>query len=205
MSGKLRAYLVDDEQPALNRLSRLLEATSRVEIIGSAVNPRVALEFLGAHQPDILFLDIQMPEMNGFELLSQLNRQPLVIFTTAYDQYALKAFEVNSIDYLLKPIDTQQLDRALNKLESRGINGGQAELTDALRSTIARLAHALPIDRGFPNRICSRIGDRMVLIDLDQITHFYSEDRLTYASTDTRQYIVDYSLATLQQVLSDRG
>src|SRR5467141_1338929 len=100
----MRAYLVDDEQPALNRLSRLLEANGRVEIIGATVNPCVGLEFLRIHQPDVVFLDIQMPEMNGFELLSQLSRQPLVIFTTAYDRYALKAFEVNSIDYLLKPI-----------------------------------------------------------------------------------------------------
>ena len=131
---------------------------------------------------------------------------PPVIFTTAYDQYALKAFEVNSIDYLLKPIDPQHLDRALKKLESHRTNGRQAELTDALRSTIATLARSPPNDqRGFPNRICSRIGDRVVLIDLNQITHFYSEERLTYASTDTRQYIVDYSLATLEQVLGARG
>jgi DNA-binding LytR/AlgR family response regulator len=73
-------------------------------------------------------------------------------------------------------------------------------------STIAQLAHSLPIDeRSFPNRICSRIGDRIVLIDLDRITHFYSEEKLTYASTDARQYIVDYSLATLEQVLEARG
>ena len=202
---KMRAYLVDDESLALDRLSKLLRATRRVEVVGRTTNPKTAVHFLSAAQVDVVFLDIHMPELSGFEVLDRLPKQPPVIFTTAYDQYALKAFEVNSIDYLLKPIDPQQLDRALNKLESRGINGGQAELTDALRSTIARLAHALPIDPGFPNRICSRIGDRMVLIDLDQITHFYSEDRLTYASTDTRQYIVDYSLATLEQVLSDRG
>jgi len=149
--AKMRAYLVDDESLALDRLSKLLRATRRVEVVGRTTNPKTAVHFLSAARVDVVFLDIHMPELSGFEVLDRLPKQPPVIFTTAYDQYALKAFEVNSIDYLLKPIDPQQLDRALNKLESRGINGGQAELTDALRSTIARLAHALPIDRGFPN------------------------------------------------------
>jgi two-component system LytT family response regulator len=203
---KMRAYLIDDESLALDRLARLLRATRRVHVVGRTTNPKTAVQFLSSAQVDVIFLDIHMPELSGFELLDRLPNQPPVIFTTAYDQYALKAFEVNSIDYLLKPIDPQHLDRALKKLESQQINGRQAELTDALRSTIAKLAHSLPIDeRGFPNRICSRIGDRIVLIDLDRITHFYSKERLTYASTDARQYIVDYSLATLEQVVGAKG
>ena len=203
---KMRAYLVDDESLALDRLAKLLRATRRVDVVGRTSNPKTAVHFLSSAQVDVVFLDIHMPELSGFEVLDRLPNQPPVIFTTAYDQYALKAFEVNSIDYLLKPIDPQQLDRALKKLESHRINARQAELTDALRSTIAKLAHSLPIDeRRLPNRICSRIGDRVVLIDLDRITHFYSEERLTYASTDARQYIVDYSLATLEQVLGGRG
>jgi two-component system LytT family response regulator len=203
---KMRAYLVDDESLALDRLAKLLRATRRVDVVGRTTNPKTAVHFLSSAQVDVVFLDIHMPELSGFELLDRLPNQPPVIFTTAYDQYALKAFEVNSIDYLLKPIDSGHLDRALKKLESQQINGRQAELTDALRSTIAKLAHSLHIDeRGFPNRICSRIGDRIVLIDLDRITHFYSKERLTYASTDARQYIVDYSLATLEQVVSARG
>ena len=113
----LRAYLVDDELPALKRLTRLLEATGRVEIVGSATNPTEALDWLSNHQPDVLFLDIQMPGMNGFDLLARLKLQPVVVFTTAYDQYALRAFEVNSIDYLLKPVEPEQLERALGKLE----------------------------------------------------------------------------------------
>lgn len=203
---KMRAYLVDDESLALDRLARLLRASRRVDVIGKTTNPRTAVQFLSSAEVDVVFLDIHMPELNGFEILDQLKNQPPVIFTTAYDQYALKAFEVNSIDYLLKPVDSQHLNRALKKLESRRGNGGQAELTNVLRSTIARFTHSLPSDEpGFPNRICSRIGDRVVLIDLERISHFYSEDRLTYAATDMRQYIVDYSLETLEQVLCDKG
>ena len=117
MTEKLRVYLVDDELPALKRLTRLLEEKDRVEIVGSNINPTSALEEVTHLKPDVLFLDIQMPVLDGFELLSRLPVQPLVIFATAYDRYALKAFEVNSIDYLLKPIEPEQLDRALNKLE----------------------------------------------------------------------------------------
>src|SRR5215813_886881 len=119
----LRAYLVDDELPALKRLTRLLAATGRVEIVGSTTNPTTAIESISSDLPDVLFLDIQMPGLNGFDLLASLKRQPIVIFTTAYDQYALKAFEVNSVDYLLKPIEPEQLERALRKLEQ--LQGGQ--------------------------------------------------------------------------------
>src|SRR4051812_42578008 len=105
--NKLRANLVDDELLALNRLSKLIATTNQVEIVGSTTNPATAFEFLESENVDVLFLDIQMPGLNGFELLAKLRRQPLVIFTTAYDKYALKAFEVNSIDYLLKPIEPQ--------------------------------------------------------------------------------------------------
>ena len=117
-TAPLRAYLVDDEPLAIERLARLLANYDCLLIAGSATDPAQALEFLNGtgETIDVLFLDIQMPGMNGFELLSRLAVQPFVIFTTAYDQYALRAFEVNSIDYLLKPIETAQLERALDKL-----------------------------------------------------------------------------------------
>jgi len=100
----LRAYLVDDEPLALKRLARLVAEREDVEVVGSTRNPEEAVAFLNASPVDVLFLDIRMPGLNGFELLARLKRQPWVVFTTAFDEYALKAFEVNSIDYLLKPI-----------------------------------------------------------------------------------------------------
>src|SRR5262245_35099698 len=113
----LRVYLVDDETLALKRLHRLLQETSRVDIVGSTTSPKEAVTFLASNEIHAVFLDIQMPGMTGFELLSKLPKEPVVIFTTAFDQYALSAFEVNSIDYLLKPIESQPLERALTKLE----------------------------------------------------------------------------------------
>jgi two-component system, LytTR family, response regulator len=101
----LRAYLVDDEPLAIARLRRLLAESGRVEVIGSATDPEEAVEALTLSPPDVCFLDIHMPRLNGFEVLARLPSQPIVVFTTAYDQYALEAFAVNSVDYLLKPVD----------------------------------------------------------------------------------------------------
>src|SRR5439155_13083613 len=109
------AYIVDDEPLAVRRLENLLQELESIEVVGTAIDPAVALKFLLNNSVDLLFLDIQMPGMTGFDLLSKLEKQPPVIFTTAFDDYALKAFEVNSIDYLLKPINLRQLKRAVDK------------------------------------------------------------------------------------------
>src|SRR5919198_117733 len=124
---KLLAYIVDDETLAIERLTRLLDNTGRVEIVGSDTSSSKAIRFLRTHNVDVLFLDIAMPGMTGFDLLENLSSPPNVVFTTAYDQHALKAFEVNSIDYLLKPIEAAQLERALNKVE-RLRAGGSANI-----------------------------------------------------------------------------
>src|ERR1039457_5568194 len=113
----LRVYLVDDEPPAVERLERMLAGVPEIQVAGSASDPAAALDFLSREAVDAVFLDIEMLGINGFELLARLPEQPLVIFTTAYDQYALKAFAVNSIDFLLDPVDQEQLARALRKLE----------------------------------------------------------------------------------------
>ncbi len=200
--GPLRAYLVDDELLALNRLARLLTATKRVEITGRTTDPEIAVKFLASEVVDVVFLDIQMPGVNGFELLARLTTQPRVIFTTAYDQYALKAFEVNSIDYLLKPVDPQHLERALKKLEMRRGDDAYSELHARLQAVVEKLTSHLSLEGGeFPDRICSRVGERIMPIDLKNITHFYSEDKLTYAATETRQYVVDYTIQELEQAL----
>lgn len=115
----MKALIVDDERLARSELRRLLEVHPDIEIAGEARNADEALELAGQLQPDLLFLDIQMPGANGFELLERFEQVPLVIFTTAYDEYALKAFEVNAIDYLLKPIAPERLTAALERLRSR--------------------------------------------------------------------------------------
>jgi len=132
----IRAFVVDDERLAVQRLTRLLNDTGRVTIAGSATDPRDALDTLRDADVDVVFLDIQMPEMTGIELVERLDRNVPVIFTTAYDRYALEAFAVNSIDYLLKPIEAERLEKALDKLER--LRGQNAPDVRALAKQLAK-------------------------------------------------------------------
>jgi two-component system, LytTR family, response regulator len=195
----IKAYLVDDERPAIERLSRMLNATGRVEILGSSVDPAEALAALSAIHPDVLFLDIRMPELSGFQLLAELPNPPLVVFTTAYDEYALDAFQADSIDYLLKPIESEQLDRALAKAE-RFIRG--AEDYD-LRSLIGQIASTLPLQEGGSRltHLASRTGQKVNVIDLHEVTHLYAQDKLTFAATRERAYVIDRTIAELEEKL----
>src|SRR5207302_3589438 len=138
---------------------------------------------------DVLFLDIQMPGLNGFDALAMLNPQPLVVFTTAYDKYALRAFEVNSIDYLLKPIEERHLARALDKIERLKAGGLAQDLASQLASL---LQSRQPM---YPGRIASRLGDRLQFLDLDKVTHFFAQDKLTYAAMKTKNYVVAYTIS----------
>ena len=191
----LRVYLVDDESLALKRLTRLLRDTRRVEIVGATANPAEALEFLSQHDVDAVFLDIQMPKMTGFELLQKLPKEPAVIFTTAFDRFALDAFEVNSIDYLVKPIESERLDKALTKLER--LRGTSQALSESERLR----ALARELTRKFPERITSRVGERVVFVEVDKVTHFYAKDRLTYAATASRDYVIDATISELEEKL----
>ena len=154
----MRAFLVDDEPLAVKRLCRMLAETGRVEVVGTSTDPVDALAALAGNPPDVLFdvlfLDIQMPGMNGFEMLAKLDPQPIVIFTTAYDQYALQAFEVNSIDYLLKPVTERHLLRALDKIERlRGVPATPPEWKNALEQLAGALRH--PAGLTYPERIAA--------------------------------------------------
>ncbi len=197
----LRAYLVDDEPLALKRLARLLAATGKVTVIGSTTDPVAAVEFLAGNEVDLLFLDIEMPELSGFEVLARLRRQPPVIFTTAYNQYALRAFDEMSVDYLLKPIVAERLDRAIDKVKRlrtapQPVPDGIQALMDQLTGVLGGVPKA-----EYPTRISSRVGDRIHLIDLGDVHYFFAEDKLTFAAVEERNYVVDASIADLEAKL----
>src|SRR5215471_19882572 len=122
----MRALIVDDERLARNELRRLLQNFPEVDIVGEARNADEAFVQIEQLQPELVFLDIQMPGADGFHLLERLENAPLVIFTTAFDQYALKAFEVNALDYLVKPIAPERLRTAIEKILSRRAQLGKA-------------------------------------------------------------------------------
>jgi two-component system LytT family response regulator len=197
----MKVFLIDDEPLAVHRLRRLLEETGRVEIVGVSSDPTEALEHLRRAPCDALFLDIEMPGMSGFDLLDKLGEpQPSVVFTTAYDQYALDAFKVNSIDYLLKPVEPAQLDRALNKLD-RILGGTEArgDVSALLKQVRAMVEHRAP---DYLSRVASRVGDRVEFVEVAQVTHFYAKDKLTFAVTAAKHHALDLSIAELEQKLS---
>jgi len=204
-SAPLRAYLVDDEPLAIERLKRLLAPFETVTISGSATDPAEALEFLKSNQEavDVLFLDIQMPGITGFELLSRLTVQPFVVFTTAYDEYALRAFEVNSIDYLVKPVEPEQLERAVSKLSrltsaSKPAWQQSPDLPNLLQELTASLRGQRP---DYPRRIASRVGERILFLDLESVTHFVAQDKLTFAVANGHRHAIDQTIADLERRL----
>ena len=117
----MRAIIIDDERLARKELKSLLKDYHEIEIVDECASPEEALKSIEKHNPDLLFLDIQMPEKTGFDLLQELNKSPKVVFVTAFDEYAVKAFEVNALDYLMKPVDPERLKETMVKVLSEDI------------------------------------------------------------------------------------
>ena len=140
-----------------------------------------------------------MPEMNGFELIERLDRNIPVVFTTVYDRYALEAFAVNSIDYLLKPIEAERLEKALDKLERFSVTSAAPDV----RALAKMLARELAPGRRL-ERIASRVGERTTVLDVTRITHFFAKDKLTFAVSRGREHIIDFTMAELESHLDMR-
>jgi DNA-binding LytR/AlgR family response regulator len=196
----IRAFVVDDEPLAVKRLVRLLENTKRVEVVGSSTDPSEALAMLGQCNCDVVFTDIEMPGLSGFEMLRRLEPAPLVVFTTAYSEYALQAFEVHSVDYLVKPVDERLLERALGKLERMRAGVEAAPPLDAI---LTQLMATLEKPKTHPARLPSRTGDKVEFVEVAQVTHFYASDKLTYAATAKKHYVIDRTIADLEEMLDE--
>lgn len=175
---EFRTLIIDDERLAREELKSLLKEFNEIEIIGEAQNGEEGIQKVKDLNPDLIFLDVSMPEMTGFEMLKQLGDIPNVIFVTAYDQYALKAFEVNALDYVLKPVETERLEDAIKKLKEREDNDFESENTLNLRKD-----RQLTIeDRVFvkDNEKCYfvRLGDiRMLESDGNYVKVYFGKSR----------------------------
>lgn len=202
MSEKLRVFLVDDEPLALKRLSRLLLETQKIEIVGQTTEPLEALKIIPSLELEALFLDIQMPELTGFELLKNLKNYPPVLFTTAFDEYALKAFEVFSVDYLLKPIESERLAKAIEKLEKLS----SEKSNENIEKMLADFANNFSPERQKSlERIASRIGGKVQILKTSEITHFFAQDKLTMAKNlEGKEFPIDDSLNSLEEKLDPK-
>jgi two-component system LytT family response regulator len=195
----IRSFILDDERLAVQRLERLLRDTGRVQIVGTSTDSPDALETLNHLALDVLFLDIQMPGMTGFELLERLERPPTVVFTTAYDAYALNAFQTSAIDYLLKPIEPERLERALDKVERYAQQPPHPDVRALARELAAQLSPSRKLDR-----IASKVGERTTLLEVARVTHFVARDKLTFAVVGGRDHVVDLTLSQLEERLDSR-
>lgn len=189
----MKALIVDDERLARNELGRMLKNFPEVEIVGEARDADEAYEQILRVKPDLLFLDIQMPGRNGFQLLERLESVPLVIFTTAFDKYALKAFEVNALDYLQKPIVPERLAAAIAKVS-------------APRSALSSL-HSAPAARNpadADRQIFVRDGERCWFVTIRNIALMESEGNYTRLHFDGNRPLLLRSLTDLQERLDSR-
>lgn len=193
---KFRAVIVDDEAIARSRLRKLLAPHDElVQIVGEAASGPAALEQITALRPDLVFLDIQMPGLDGFEVLRALSEPPLVIFITAYDEYALRAFEENSVDYLLKPVEAKRLAAALDKLTKI-----TAKAHDDLQASLQSLLAAIKPGE-FLRRLKVRVGERVLIIDVDAVACFRAENKYTTLYTRDKAYVIEESLSSLESRL----
>jgi two-component system LytT family response regulator len=203
MSGRLRAYVVDDEPGALKQVVQSLKATGRVDIAGTATSAETALVDIPTREVDALFLDIHMPGMTGFDLLRRLTVSPLVVFVTAYDEYALQAFDAAAVDYLLKPVKRERVERTLERLESRRADPA----TVGVQAVLERLARHYRDARSpaYADRISVDLGQqRTQLVETAKITHFVAQGKGTLAMTASGSHLVDHALGELEERLDPR-
>lgn len=199
MSPPLRILIVDDEPLARGRARRMIEELEGVEVVGEAGTAREARELLASLRPDAMLLDVQMPGEDGFELLASLRVRPAVIFATAFDQYAVRAFEENAVDYLLKPFRRDRLAAALER--ARRDLARPEELSEKL----AQLLGSLSVPATQPlERFTVRLGSRQLIVRAAEVLWFGAEDKLVFAATEKDRHYVNFTLDQLEQRLDPR-
>ena len=192
-----KTIIVDDEPLARLRLQKMiLEFANTFEIIGEADNGETAIEIINELKPELIFLDIQMPEKNGFEVLKQLDYFPKVIFCTAYDEFALQAFESNCIDYLLKPLTKERFSKTVEKLNQFVGNNSDLNLNKLIEQV------TLEIKKSEATTIPVKVGDRVIFVRLDEVSYFKADEKyVSLITKHTKSYILDSSLKKLEEKL----
>ena len=194
----MNVIIIEDEKPAARRLGRLLgDLDVAVSTMLHSVEESIAW-FQQNEHPDLIFLDIQLSDGLSFEIFDVVDVKSAIIFTTAYDEYALQAFKLNSIDYLLKPIDDEELESAVKKY--RNLKPETKKLSLDFEDIKKLLVN--PLEREYKKRFTARVGQHLKIINADEVECFYSENKGTYAATsDGRNYLLDTTLENLEEEL----
>jgi DNA-binding LytR/AlgR family response regulator len=190
--------IIEDEKPAARRLDRMLQSLN-IEAKAMLHSVEESLVWFQENEhPDLIFLDIQLSDGLSFEIFESIEIKSAIIFTTAYDEYALQAFKLNSIDYLLKPIDNEDLEAAVNKFKERiPENGGLSIDLNDIKKLLVN-----PLEREYKKRFTVKVGQHLKMITIDAIECFYSENKGTYIHTkENRDYLIDLTLEELEKEL----
>jgi len=198
LTHMIRCILVDDEDLARTHMRRLLKGHADLNITGEASDGIQALELIAEQQPDVAFLDIEMPGLNAFDVIAQLRHPPLVVFTTAFDKYAVGAFDANALDYVLKPIQPIRLAQALDKV--------RANLEKPREEYESLLEHKLSSLRtGPPSKLAARRGRRIVLLSPKDVIYAALESQIVFYYTQAERLATDRTLGEIEQMLVPAG
>jgi len=193
-SSMIRTVIVDDEKLARDRMSGFLRKIADVQLVGEAGDGASAVEIIETQQPDLVLLDVQMPGTDGFAVLRALKDPPHVIFATAYDEYAIKAFEVEALDYLLKPFSQTRLAAAVDRVRQRIADG-------KVRSDAAAIARASEPRHSYATQIPVHTARKILVVSTKDILWFAVESRLVYAHVDGRAMMTNFTLRELEERL----
>lgn len=199
MSTPLRVLVVDDEPLARTRLKRMLGELGGVEVVGEAGSVPEATPLVDSLTPDLVMLDVQMPGEDGFALLEHMRHRPAVVFVTAFDQYAVRAFEMHAVDYLLKPFRPERLAAAIE--HARAALARPEELARQLQRLLATIAAPRTGTPERLDRLTVRIGQKQLILKSDDVLWFGAEDKLVFAATATDRHYVNFTLDELERRL----
>jgi len=194
----MNVLIIEDERPSARRLQRMLERLD-VKVNQMLHSVEESIEWFQTNEhPDLIFLDIQLSDGLSFEIFDVVKVNSAIIFTTAFDEYALQAFKLNSIDYLLKPIDDEELEAAVQKFEKQNPKSKNVQLNfEDIKKLLAN-----PLEQEYKKRFTTKIGQHIKMISVDEIECFYSENKGTYAHTaEGRDYLLDTTLEQLEEEL----
>ncbi|HUM64535.1 MAG TPA: LytTR family DNA-binding domain-containing protein [Chitinophagaceae bacterium] len=203
----MKVLIIEDEELAVKKLRKTLESVdSSAEVVGVADSIRSSVNWLESNPaPDLILMDIELADGQSFEIFDKVEVKSTVIFTTSYDEYALKAFKVNSVDYLLKPVQKEDLEAALNKLKnlqvmySASSNGSSDPLN--VDNLVKELKQKLQ-PKEFRKRFLVKHAQKLISIEVQDIAYFYSDGRLNFFKTnDNKKYVVDYTMDELEEML----
>ena len=198
----INVIIADDETLARNVIKKYLQAFPHMQLVAECGNGLTALNKINELHPDLVFLDIQMPDLDGLSLLAELEQLPLVIFTTAFDQYAVKAFELNAVDYLLKPFDKDRFAAAIKKIMDQKIS--PAFLEKKINSIQHSLSQVMQTDKNFISRILIKGKSGYSFLDVEEITWFEADSDYVKIHTKEKVYLKNISLNELEAKLSPR-